>query len=318
VNGAVVGVGLVVLAVLTASCGPADVGGVGAQAPSSGGASPAATPSGWWSPGPVQDQVRYRGIGTVLHDGDGPELCLGPIMTSLPPRCSGPKLIGWSWSGIESEHRAGTRWTGPEYVVTGAFEPRSRTITLTEPPVRSDEYDGPRSVRSYEEDRSLGTPCPEPAGGWRPVDPALTTHHALQEVARAAERVEGFAELWWDKSINPAYDDPEAAPGVMNDPTKLVVNVRVVGDPAAAEQQLREVWGGALCVTRATRTAAELRRVQNRVARTPGMLTASASHDVVDLDVEFDDGSLQRRFDDEYGEGVVRVHSALFPVSPGD
>jgi hypothetical protein len=48
------------------------------------------------------------------------------------------------------------------------------------------------------------------------------------------------------------------------------------------------------------------------------MITASASHDVVDLDVEFDDGSLQRRFDEEYGEGVIRVRSALFPLSPGD
>jgi hypothetical protein len=104
----------------------------------------------------------------------------------------------------------------------------------------------------------------------------------------------------------------------MNDPARLVVNVRVVGDPAAAERQLREVWGGALCVSEARRTHAELRWVQDEVARTPGMLTASARGDVVTLDVDFDDGTLQRRFDEKYGEGVVRVLSALFPVSPGD
>jgi hypothetical protein len=104
----------------------------------------------------------------------------------------------------------------------------------------------------------------------------------------------------------------------MNDPARLVVNVRVVGDPAAAERQLREVWGGALCVSEARRTHAELRRIQDEVAGTPGMLTASARGDVVTLDVDFDDGTLQRRFDEKYGEGVVRVLSALFPVSPGD
>jgi hypothetical protein len=36
---------------------------------------------------------------------------------------------------------------------------------------------------------------------------------------------------------------------------------------------------------------------------------------VVELDVTYDDGSLQRRFDERYGVGVVRVHSAIFPVT---
>ena len=101
----------------------------------------------------------------------------------------------------------------------------------------------------------------------------------------------------------------------MNDPTKLVVNVRVVGDPAAAEAELRKVWGGALCVTEARRTEAELRRIQREVAKAPGMMTASSGRDVVDLEVAYDDGSLQQRFDEAYGEGVVRVSSAIFPVS---
>jgi hypothetical protein len=303
---------LAVVLLAAAACGPA---GTGAGGASDGSASPDPGPSGWWSAGTRAEQ-RYRGIGTVLDAGDGPELCLGPIMTSLPPRCGGPRLVGWDWAGIASEQRAGTRWTGPEYVVTGTYA--DHALTLTEPPVRSDEYDGPRSTRSYDEEPSFATPCLEPAGGWRPVDPARTTHRTLQQVARAAEQLDGFAELWWDQSVNPAADDPDAAPGAMNDPARLVVNVRVVGDPAAAERQLREVWGGALCVSEARRTHAELRWVQDEVARTPGMLTASARGDVVTLDVDFDDGTLQRRFDEKYGEGVVRVLSALFPVSPGD
>ena len=257
--------------------------------------------------------VLVRGIGTVLDDGDGPELCLGPIMTSLPPQCGGPRLVGWDWSGVEFEERAGTRWTGPEYVVTGTYD--GTTFTLTEPPVRSDEYDGPRPARSFEGDETLATPCPEPDGGWRPVDPATTNERALQQVARAARQLDGYAALWWDQSVNPAHEDPDADPAAMNDPTKLVVNVRVVGDPAAAEAELRKVWGGALCVTRAERTEAELRRIQDEVARTPGMISASSARDVVEVDVTYDDGSLQRRFDERYGVGVVRVHSAIFPVT---
>jgi hypothetical protein len=255
-----------------------------------------------------------RAIGTVLDDGDGPELCLGPIMTSLPPQCGGPKLAGWDWARVESQQRAGTRWTGPDYVVTGTYD--GTTFTLTEPPVSSDQYDGPRPPRSSEEDDDrLATPCPEPEGGWRPVDPATTNQRTLGQVARAARRLDGYADLWWDQSVNPASEDPDADPGAMNDPTKLVVNVRVVGDPAAAEAELRKVWGGALCVTEARRTEAELRRIQREVAKAPGMMTASSGRDVVDLEVAYDDGSLQQRFDEAYGEGVVRVSSAIFPVS---
>jgi hypothetical protein len=205
------------------------------------------------------------------------------------------------------------RWTGSEYVATGTYD--GSTFILTEPPIRSEDYDGPRSRRAYEDDDRLATPCPEPPGGWRSVDPGSTNHRTLSRVARAAQHLDGYADLWWDQSVNPASDDPDADPGAMNDPTRLVVNVRVVGDVAAAEAELRQIWGGALCVTEATRTEAELRRIQDRVSGTPGMMSASSGRDVVDLDVVFDDGSLQRRFDEEYGAGVVRVHSAIFPVT---
>jgi hypothetical protein len=286
---------VLVLALVSAGCGST--------------APPAAdAPSGTPSPSETAGPAVVRGIGMVLDDGDGPELCLGPIMTSLPPQCGGPKLVGWDWQGVEATRRAGVRWTGPEYVVTGTYGGSS--VTLTEPPVLSDEYDGPRSNRSHDEDDRLSTPCPEPAGGWKPVDPARTTQRTLQQVARAANALDGFADLWWDQSIN--HSDDEF--GGMNDPEKLIVNVRVVGDPAAAEADLRKVWGGALCVSRAQRTEAELRRIQHEVAKTPGMMSASSGHDVVEVDVEYDDGSLQRAFDERYGEGVVRVHSALFPA----
>jgi hypothetical protein len=68
-------------------------------------------------------------------------------------------------------------------------------------------------------------------------------------------------------------------------------------------------------VSNAERTEAELRRIQREVNDVDGMLTSSAGFDVVDLSVVYDDGSLQRRLDDRYGKGVVRVSSALAPLA---
>ncbi len=155
----------------------------------------------------------------------------------------------------------------------------------------------------------FSTPCPEPAGGWRPVDLARTTQMSLDQVAVEANRLDGFADLWWDQSINDSGNE-----FAMNDPQKLIVNVRVVGDTKAAETALRQVWGGALCVTQAQRTRAELSKIQREVNDTPGMLFSDAGRDVVDVQVIHDDGSLQRRMDEEYGPGVVRVESALVPL----
>lgn len=261
----------------------------------------------------VGEEVVLLGSGLVLDDGDGPELCLGGVLESYPPQCGGPRLVGWDWDQVEGEVRAsGTTWG--DYVVIGTYD--GERFTLTRRPVGRDEYDGPRP-RPLHGDEELETPCPEPPGGWRPVDPERTTESALQQVARAADRLDGFADLWWDQSVNPAYDDPDSAEReyAMNDPAKLVVNVRVVGDAQAAEAELREVWGGALCVTEARRTREELRDIQQALADTPGLLFSEPGRDVVDIQVVHDDGSLQRRLDERYGAGVVRVRSALTPLA---
>ena len=58
---------------------------------------------------------------------------------------------------------------------------------------------------------------------------------------------------------------------------RWTVNVRVTGDPAAAEAELREVWGGGLCVSRAEYTDEELRAIQKEVGDVDGVLSASVS-----------------------------------------
>jgi len=125
-------------------------------------------------------------------------------------------------------------------------------------------------------------------------------------VPSEANRLDGFGDLRWDQSINDSDDE-----FAMSDPARLVVNVRVTGNVRASETALREVWGGALWVTQAKRTQAELSKIQREVNDTPGMLFSDAGRDVVDLHVIHDDGSLQRRMDEEYGAGVIWVDSAL-------
>ncbi|CAN5160667.1 hypothetical protein BH18ACT9_BH18ACT9_17320 [soil metagenome] len=259
---------------------------------------------------PPVDTDWLVGTGAVLDDGDGPELCLGLMADSLPPQCSGPKVRGWDWAEIkDKESQSGTTWTG-DYVVTGTYE--DNTFTLTKPPVTAEEYDGPWPAPPQdpdESDRVSTTPCPEPEGGWVPVDPAKTTEASLDEVVRETNRLEGFADLWWDQSINDTDDEM-----AMNDPEKLVVNVRVTTDLAEAESALRRVWGGALCVTQAKRTQAELSRIQIEVNDLPGVLSSGSERDGIYVMVVYDDGSLQRRVDEKYGVGVVQIHSALLSL----
>lgn len=250
-----------------------------------------------------------RSPATVLDDGVGPELCLGGVLDSYPPQCGGPRVVGWDWS----QHRGdfdqsnGTRWG--EFILVGTYDGSSFTPTEVVPASawHDDLPDAGRDFRS---------PCPEPEGGWRVLDPATTTDATLEETMRAASRLDDYAESWVDQTINPLWDAPDGpdTESGMNDPRRLVLNVRVTGDVAAAEAALRESWGGALCVSRAHHTDAELGRIQRALNDTPGMLSTGRGEDRVDLEVVHDDGSLQAALDERYGDGVARVTSALVPV----
>ena len=67
-----------------------------------------------------------RANATVLDDGDGPELCLGGVATSLPPQCGGPPVEGWDWSRVEHEDVSGVRWGS--YQITGRFDGATFTV----------------------------------------------------------------------------------------------------------------------------------------------------------------------------------------------
>ncbi len=299
----------IVLALLVA----VTVSGCG-DAPSAGRkpGAPAASPTAAL---PADGPVRARA--TVLDDGEGPMLCLGGVMQSLPPQCSGPEVQGWSWDDhADHEAASGVRWG--DYTMVGTWDGTSFGPTDVRPTTPDDWP---------EEDIGalFATRCAEPAGGWVPVDPATTTRDALASAHRVAENLPDYAISWADQSINPRWGDSQELDGsegslevelAMNDPVHTILNVAVTADIVGAEAAVREVWGGALCVTEFAHTQQLLRRVAKELRELPGILSSGYGNigNAVEISVVHDDGSIQAWADEEYGPGVVVVTSALEPV----
>lgn len=259
-------------------------------------------------PGPG-GQTRYTATATVLESPDhGPELCLGGVEESYPPQCRGPEVVGWDWGAVDGEEAAsGTTWG--TYTVVGTWDGES--LTLTEQPAPAD---GAR--RSEPEPARSSTPCTEPQGGWRVVDAAKASDGAMQAAIDYARSRPTFGGAWVDQSINPALDQEPVDESRANDPTKLVLNITFTDDVAHHDEAIREIWGGALCVSEAAASAAELAEIRAEVEAAVGQLLFS-SVDAVRGRVEVGvpvDGGLQQRFDERYGPGVVQVRAQLRPV----
>ena len=298
--------GVVLALVATGGCG-AEVGNLSSES-----GTPAQTETSSTVPA-AADELTTAFPVTVLDDGEGAELCLGGVADSLPPQCGGPRLLGWNWSDHRGDFEdvSGTRWGS--FVVIGTFDGTNMTPTEVVPAA---EWDDPGTVRAT--DRDFTSPCPVPEGGWQPIDPATTTERTKQQAVRTAQALATYGELWVDQSINPAYGDPITGPEgemSMNDPRLLVLNVRVTDNLAQAEAAIREVWGGALCVSLARFTDRELARIQRAMNDVPGITYSGRGDGRVEVGVTYDDGSLQAQVDREYGEGAVLIDSALRPVT---
>lgn len=238
------------------------------------------------------------GIGTVMDTGR-PELCLGPVAESYPPQCSGIPLQDWDWARQRGqfEHQGDIRWGG--FVVTGTYDGKTMLVTKV---VSSELYEVPADPGAEED--PFATPCPEPDAGWGIVDGAKADETAMQAAFTRAAELDGYGGAWMDQ-----HRDPQQS----GDPAKTIVNVTVTGDTEAAETELRKVWGGALCVSKAKHTEAELTRIQEELMDLPGAFSAASQRDQVTVDVLWDDGTLQAWADDAYGDGLVKVTSALKP-----
>ena len=245
-------------------------------------------------PAAASDTVRSTGTVMVLDDGGGPQLCVGAVAESMPPQCEGLEMTGWDWADHpEHEEQSGTRWG--EFQVTGTLDDTTFAVTDAVP---ADDA----SVPPVEE-VDFSSPCPEPEGGWKVLDPERTTFETQEATVSAAHRLPGYSDLWLDQTR-------VASP--TNDPRKLILNVRVTGDPAAAEKELRKTWGGMLCVSRATASKEELEDIQDELADQPQYVSSGVSLGAVHLRVLIDDSRLQQRLDETYGKGTVILDGAVF------
>lgn len=92
-----------------------------------------ATPTSPGSPAPGSDapmaDVSVIGTGTVLQKGDAaPQLCLGAVMESYPPQCSGVELTGWEWTADDGSETASSVTWGT-FAVWGSYNGERLAVT---------------------------------------------------------------------------------------------------------------------------------------------------------------------------------------------
>jgi hypothetical protein len=268
---------------------------------------------------PAGYKGRFRTSAMVLQaPGHRPKFCY-VAFTSLPPQCGGPEIVGWSWDNLKDnikvESDAGTRWVEPNVMLVGTFD--GKKLTLTEPAVPDDGKTVPHPKRAVPDDGIeppaaapvLTTPCPEPAGGWRPADPAKATNSAFETASALAEAQSGFGEIWIDQQTVKGRANT-------NNPRRFIMNVGTTGDVASLDRALREVWGGSLCVSKVPRTQAQVYAVQNALDHLPGFMGSSpdmrGGRVVVGVLVATE--KTQSELDDRFGRGTVLLQGVLVPI----
>ncbi len=87
---------------------------------------------------PDLPERRVIGTGTVLDVAGDVQLCMGAIMESFPPQCSGVPLDGWSWDGVEGSETSGETTWGT-YAVYATYD--GDRLTNTDPPIMLALYD---------------------------------------------------------------------------------------------------------------------------------------------------------------------------------
>ena len=94
------------------------------------------------------------GQGTVLEvDGEAPQLCLGAVMESYPPQCSGPEVVGWDWTTADG-HESASGVTWGTYAVQGTWD--GERLTVTQPTIMLALYDPMMIVEPHREPANAG------------------------------------------------------------------------------------------------------------------------------------------------------------------
>lgn len=243
---------------------------------------------------------------TVLESGEhGPELCLGGVADSYPPQCGGVPIANWDWDLVEGEESAsGTTWGS--FHVVGTYDGTIFTVSDAGPFERPPPEDGGDPV---------DTPCPEPEGGWVAVDASKATEKDMLATMHAAEDQPDFAGFWIDYVEEPADEAPV-------EPGGIIANVTFTGNLERHTAEIRERWGGPLCVVEHEWTFDALRRAQAELGRDVGselglqVLYSGISmyRNVVEVGVVVVDDEERASVEERYGD-AVRLVPSLTPVA---
>ena len=255
----------------------------------------------------------YEVTATVIEEeGEGPQICLGLVALSDPPQCGGPSLEGWDWGDVEGEERGehvqerGTDVTFGHFHVVGSYDGEAFTVVHAGPP---------KSSKSPPDD--IGTPCAEPPGGWKPVDPKKDSEWASDRAGNIAEEEPDFAGVWVDYyDSNP---EDEAGKGIWGDSwadDRVILNIAFTGSLKRHERELRKVWGGPLCLVKQEHTEAELRAIQDELTkRLEGNVLSSwiGVDGTIVLEVIVADAATDAAVEG-YEPGLVEIEERLRPV----
>jgi hypothetical protein len=252
--------------------------------------------------GPAQ---LYEADAMVLEDDDGPMLCLGGVLLSLPPQCGDLSITGWDWDAVEGEEsRAGVTWGN--FHVVGRLEDGAFAVTEVGP------YDpGGQNLGSNPDFKA---PCPEPDGGWVVPDPAQNTQEEARRAHAYARAQPDYVASWND------HLDEE-----LQEFGPVVFVAVFTGNAERHEAEIRKVWDGPLCVVEQEGyTQKELRAIRRDAERwlqealglrmlwsQEGPLGRGAAEVGVIVDPG---GAGQAALDERYGPGMVRLVPALRPV----
>src|SRR5262245_45627236 len=122
-----------------------------------------------------------------------------------------------------------------------------------------------------------------------------------------------FAGAWLDR-LTPVPEHPERV--TESDAHNNVINLRFTGDLVAREEWIREIWGGALCLSGAEHAYSELLAIQRALKdeMAAGVVVHTSPDDLtnrVSIGVWVASEEVVRRLEEKYGADAITVSGIL-------
>ena len=248
---------------------------------------------------PARDPNQHYAVTTKVGSGPGygPRLCLGPIAATgdMDRLCGvGPPVADFSWDTVDGETSNEWGYTAGFYNLVGTFDGTAYHV------LEARQAELPTSGESPD----FTNACKAPPGGYPVVDPTKNNEEARLAAVEYANGQMDHAGLWVAE-----YN--------------TMLNITFTGDIERHEREIREVWGGKLCVARRPHLAGEIGRVVRELHTDPAVAAAGIYvlhgggdpvHNCARMEVLIADAAAQYWADQQYGKGMVCFRGVFKPV----